>query len=95
MAATHGDRVKYTPEDYKQLLKGGTLTACAPRARGRRPQATRDKRALEVVDHGETSEELADELARIREDGVASHLVFMRRVGHAGPWRTPQQRVIA
>jgi hypothetical protein len=48
-----------------------------------------------VVDHGEASEELVDEPARIREDGVASHLVFMRRVRHAGPWRTPQQRVIA
>jgi hypothetical protein len=26
---------------------------------------------------------------------VPSHLVFVRRVRHAGPWRAPQQRVIA
>jgi hypothetical protein len=97
MAATHGDRFKYTLKDYKQLLSGGTLTVCAATRQkgGRRPRATRDKRALEVADHGEASEEFADELARIREDRVASHLVFMRRVRHAGPWRAPQQRVIA
>jgi hypothetical protein len=29
-----------------------------------------------VADHGEASEEFVGEPARIREDGVASHLVF-------------------
>jgi hypothetical protein len=48
-----------------------------------------------VVDQGEASEEFVDALARIREDGLANHLVSMRRVRHAGPWRAPQQRVIA
>lgn len=67
MAATHGDRFKYTLKDYKQLLSGGTLTVCAATRQkgGRRPRATRDKRALEVADRGEASEEFADELARI------------------------------
>jgi hypothetical protein len=94
MAATHGDRFKYTLKDYKQLLNGGALTACAATCQkgGRRPRATWDKRALQMADHGEASEEFVDELTRIRKDGVASHLVFMR---HAGQWRTPQQRVIA
>jgi hypothetical protein len=41
MAGTHGDRFKYILKDYKQLLKGGTLTACA--ATCPREKATSDE----------------------------------------------------
>jgi hypothetical protein len=48
-----------------------------------------------VVDYDEASEEFVDALARIHEDGVASHLVSTRRARHAGPCRALGQRVIA
>jgi hypothetical protein len=43
------------------------------------------KRALEVVDYDEATEEFVDELARIREDGVVSHLVSTRRARQCRP----------
>jgi hypothetical protein len=38
-----------------------------------------EKRAPELVDYGDGTEEYVDELARIDHDGAISHLIFARR----------------
>jgi hypothetical protein len=55
-----------------------------------------DKRVPEVVDYGDVGEDFVDELYRVDEDGVVSHLIFTRRQ-RSGSSHFPQmqRRVVA
>jgi hypothetical protein len=44
-----------------------------------------DNHVPEVTDYGDAHEDFVDELARIDEDGVVSHLIFTRRRRHCNP----------
>jgi hypothetical protein len=52
------------------------------------------KHIPEIQDYGDSHEEIVDELARIDEDGVVSHLIFTRRQRGAHSNSTLERRVM-
>jgi hypothetical protein len=53
------------------------------------------KRIPDILDYGDAHEDFVDELARIDEDGVVSHLIFTRRTRAAHSNSTLERKVIA
>jgi predicted N-acetyltransferase YhbS len=51
-----------------------------------------DKRIAELVDYGDAHPDFVDELVRIEDEGVVSHLIFARRQRCGG---TMERRVVA
>jgi hypothetical protein len=50
------------------------------------------KRIPDLWDYGDATEEFVDELARIDDDGVVSHLIFTRRQRSATPYSSVTER---
>jgi hypothetical protein len=70
--------------------------AVAPENDGEHLQSRHGKRVPDILDCGDAFEDFVDEITRIDEDGVISHIIFTRRQRNASSYsKAMERRVVA